>query len=455
LGKGFIGQFQPSRNLNTMATAHLEITVQSASNLYSADGILAGKSDPYVIVEVPGLDGMKFQTPVLPNTLNPVWNFTGEIQGFMDGDLLQFTVMDSDTFPKPDQLLGKVTLTAQDFYPEGLCAEMALGDSKTEATLSVMVRVVGNNPAPGAVMAMPNMQGECTNNLAATGAGRVSTYGHASRSSAAAAAGVGRLKVTVMRATGLYNADWGLAGKSDPYVICLVQGKDNSKFQTPTINNNLDPVWNHVAMMKGFVQGEVLEFQIWDKDVFPKPDDFLGKVVLNSSDFFPHGLEGELLLSESRVQDATLTVRIEVFPDTQAAGNRAAGAEQVIQAASPTTYEAPMTGGAPLTYEAPSSLTDMAPPLPMTYGAPLPPPSEVTSRPLGEPVVYSRTVHPAIPVAAEEYAKGHGTVVYVAPQLRNNSAELGPSDAQTVAVEEEKGKSKGKLTTKKKSKRCC
>merc|ERR1719410_3111302 len=165
-------------------------------------------------------------------------------------------------------------------------------------------------------MAMPNMQGECTNNLAATGAGRVSTYGHANRASAAAAAGVGKLKVTVMRAAGLYNADWGLAGKSDPYVICTVQGKKDKKFQTPVINNNLNPIWNHVGMLKGFVDGDILEFEVWDKDVWPKQDDFLGRLVLNSADFFPHGLQGELLLAESKSQNASLSLRIEVFPDT-------------------------------------------------------------------------------------------------------------------------------------------
>jgi len=482
-----------------MASAHLQITVQRANNLYNADGILAGKSDPYVIVEVPGQDDLRFQTPVLNNTLNPVWNFTGEIKGFMDGDFLQFTVMDSDTFPKPDQLLGKVALTAQDVYPQGLHAELALGESKTEATLSVTVHVLGNIPAPEEAVAVPGMHGEGTNNLALIQTGRVSAYGHACRANAAAAVGAGKLKVTVMRAAGLYNADWGLAGKSDPYVTCSVQGRENNcKFQTPVMDNTLDPVWNHVAMLKGFVDGEVLEFQVWDKDVFPKPDDFLGKVVLNSSDFFPHGLEGELLLSESKVQDATLTLRIEVFPDTKAAGSSAVSLpvhepEQGMEApmahgahmnhSYPTnTHETvpstmtyggppPMTGRgpSPMTYGAPSPMTYGAPlpmvgaPSPMTYGAPspmtcgtpLPPRSEVCSTPLREPVIYSRTVHPAIVVPQEEYAKGHGTIVYTAPEFQKDSCEQGLREVQDVTVEKKKGKSKSKLTMKKRSKRCC
>jgi hypothetical protein len=65
----------------------------------------------------------------------------------MDGDVLRFTVMDKDTFPKPDDFLGKAELTAQDVYPNGFHGELALADSKTQATLSVMVAVIGCDEA--------------------------------------------------------------------------------------------------------------------------------------------------------------------------------------------------------------------------------------------------------------------------------------------------------------------
>jgi len=114
-----------------MASARLEITVESACNLYNSDGFLAGKSDPYVIMEVPGQDSMKLQTEVISNELNPVWNFTGEIAGFMDGDVLRFTVMDKDTFPKPDDLLGWAELSTQDVYPNGFHGDLMLSDKNT------------------------------------------------------------------------------------------------------------------------------------------------------------------------------------------------------------------------------------------------------------------------------------------------------------------------------------
>jgi len=146
LGSSRLGQVRVKTDRQSqtqMASARLLITVESAYNLYNSDGVLAGKSDPYVIVEVPGQEGMRLQTDVISNELNPVWNFTGEIEGFMDGDVLRFTVMDKDTFPKPDDFLGKAELTAQEFYPHGFKGELALADSKTQATLTVMIVVTG------------------------------------------------------------------------------------------------------------------------------------------------------------------------------------------------------------------------------------------------------------------------------------------------------------------------
>jgi hypothetical protein len=155
-----------------MASARLQVTVESACNLYNADGVLAGKSDPYVIVEVPGQENMKFETNVANNTLNPIWNYTGEIDGFMDGDVLQFTVMDKDTFPNPDDFLGQISLRAEDFYPQGFHAEVPLSESKTNATLTVMISVIGSNE-PGAVMVEEGEQMTAPETLVTTNTSQV------------------------------------------------------------------------------------------------------------------------------------------------------------------------------------------------------------------------------------------------------------------------------------------
>jgi hypothetical protein len=130
-----------------MASARLQIMVESACNLYISDGSLAGKSDPYVIVEVPGQESMKLQTEAISNELTPVWNFIGEIAGFMYDNVLRFTVLNKDTLPKSDDFLGRAELTAQDFYPNAFHGELTLADSKTQATLWVIVVVTGYDVA--------------------------------------------------------------------------------------------------------------------------------------------------------------------------------------------------------------------------------------------------------------------------------------------------------------------
>jgi len=389
-----------------MASARLQITVEGATNLYNADGFLAGKSDPYVIVEVPGQEGMKFQTPVISNNLNPVWNYTGEIAGFMDGDMLQFTVMDKDTWPKPDQLLGKALLGASDFYPNGFHSEIQLEESKTNATLAIMVSIVGcdelgmEQNAAGMMTVeegaqqMVGYEGQLQPGIAqpgmAVGGGGMMM-----------ASGEQTLLVSIINAQGLYNADGFLAGKSDPYCICLVPEKPDLKFQTAVISNCLDPEWNHTGRIEGFQAGDSLEFQVWDSDTFPKPDQLLGKVLLQSQDFFanPEGLQGVVQLTGGLSGDENGTLEICIQPETggltaempqmemQAVGGGSAGmmvpgttqvaAGTVAMSGPTTTYSAvtvpgqPCYSGSPVTYSSFPTTQTMTPTTQtMTYGAP-------------------------------------------------------------------------------------
>jgi len=128
------------------------------------------------------------------------------------------------------------------------------------------------------------------------------------------------LQVTVLSCTTLPNADSMLAKASDAYVIVSIPGK-NKKFQTPVINDNLNPTWNHTDMIHDYVPGDSLEFQVMDKDVFPKPDDLLGKVTLHPQDFEanPYGMEGELPLeggyATTQGCNASLSMKLYVIDD--------------------------------------------------------------------------------------------------------------------------------------------
>jgi len=419
-----------------MASARLQITVESASNLYNADGILAGKSDPYVIVEVPGQEIMKFQTQVISNELNPIWNYTGEIAGFMDGDILQFTVMDKDTW-KSDSYLGKACLVASDIYPNGFHAEIALEESKTNATLSVMVVILGCDE-PGvqentAVMVTgeENMQQMVQGNMLV---GQPQT-----------------LFVNIMNARGLYNADGFLAGKSDPYCICLVPGKEKSQFKTPTVNNCPDPEWNFTGTITDFEVGDTLEFQVWDSDTFPKPDDLLGKVTLSAEDFaaHPEGLAGVLQLTGGKSQElGTLEVCVQVGSGPEGAG--AIAPRTVMSAPQTITYSAASVPGQSC-YGSQMMYSSFPTTQPVVYGAPQPASMSRMTQSSGLPIdskVLQVIVHAPVTVTAEEFARTNGTIVS-APlpvTVASENAERGiveTMESNSVKIVKKKKKSKG------------
>jgi len=231
------------------------------------------------------------------------------------------------------------------------------------------------------------------------------------------------LLVNIMNAQGLYNADGFLAGKSDSYCICLIPGKKKSQIKTPTLNNCLDPEWNFTGMISDFEAGDALEFQVWDSDTFPKPDELLGKVILSAQDFaeHPEGLKGVLQLTGGKSQElGTLEVCVQVASGaTSGEGMVMAGAiaPGTVMTAAPTiTYSAPSVLGHSC-YASPTSFPTAQP---MVYGAPQPTSMPMMTQPsvtYSAPGVHAAgkvkqvIVHAPVTVTAEEFARTNGTIV--------------------------------------------
>jgi len=122
------------------------------------------------------------------------------------------------------------------------------------------------------------------------------------------------LNVTVIRARGLRNADSGLsiyggANLSDPYCVCRVAGK-REQFKTRTIDDNLNPVWNHMGELLGYEPGDALHFSVFDKD-FGRKDDFLGQVTLLLDSSPLPSVEKDLRLTDAgKGIEAYLTVKV-------------------------------------------------------------------------------------------------------------------------------------------------
>jgi len=122
------------------------------------------------------------------------------------------------------------------------------------------------------------------------------------------------LELTIVSAKGLRDADWAPGtGKSDPYCVCTVSGKEVAR--TPTISDQLNPVWNMKMQLSAISSTEILEFKIFDDDV--GVDEPLGRIELPVAKALPSGFQGELKLKETsltaKAVNSFLTVKVSIL----------------------------------------------------------------------------------------------------------------------------------------------
>lgn len=331
----------------------LRITVFNASGLRAADW--NGKSDPYVLGEIVGKPHTQFRTKTIERTLDPEWDEEKIVDDFEVGDELELKVMDEDNKIKQafagDDFLGSYILTTEEIYPHGFTGELILSDDQgngEDATLRLSIAVehlpapdlppygsTYGDPAalrrdlyadqqfapptatlpPGAFAddhpmpptgTLPQMPPTGTlGEMPPTGTLPPSTFagGHDDApldppgqvSHTTSGPQVKRLRVVITSAEGLRNADW--IGKSDPYCVCEVPGKPYTRFKTEVRSDTLEPVWNKQCDFD-YTPGDPLEFSVFDKDIWPKSDDHLGRARLTAEHFYPNGFEGELPLDD-------------------------------------------------------------------------------------------------------------------------------------------------------------
>eukprot|EP00406_Dinophysis_acuminata_P009095 CAMPEP_0179220706 /NCGR_PEP_ID=MMETSP0797-20121207/5779_1 /TAXON_ID=47934 /ORGANISM="Dinophysis acuminata, Strain DAEP01" /LENGTH=168 /DNA_ID=CAMNT_0020927397 /DNA_START=55 /DNA_END=561 /DNA_ORIENTATION=- len=122
------------------------------------------------------------------------------------------------------------------------------------------------------------------------------------------------IKLTIVSASNLYNADWHKFKKSDPYCVVRIKGRENPNCTTNVVKDCLDPVWNSHVDIHDYELGDVLEFTIWDKDTYSE-DDFLGRTDLSCAQWgHPDGFDGELAILEAKKKDGWLYVHVEPLP---------------------------------------------------------------------------------------------------------------------------------------------
>jgi len=131
------------------------------------------------------------------------------------------------------------------------------------------------------------------------------------------------VKVKIVGATGLRNADWVLT--SEPYcAVQLFSPKPASRLQTKTHEDYKNPAWNTTLEVPGYTAGDALSITIKDKDL--NLDDILGKVVLTDAQV-KQGFTGELQLTETGgCPDAKIKVKVEAM------GTAMEGVEKAVEA---------------------------------------------------------------------------------------------------------------------------
>lgn len=120
------------------------------------------------------------------------------------------------------------------------------------------------------------------------------------------------LWITIEGARDLRNADFVPGtGVSDPFCVIDVKGMTQKRIRTPTIDDNLNPNWNHKDVIDPFHPGDSLDITVYDEDSFSRQD-LLGTGTLRVGSF-EEGFDGEVEIKAG--PDAPVSyVRLKIEP---------------------------------------------------------------------------------------------------------------------------------------------
>jgi len=226
-------------------SGNLTVNVLNATGLKDSDGMFGGSSDPYVYLQIKGMDAQK--TSVINDNLNPEWNETFVFENIEKpmSKILKVTVYDKDTVH--DDVLGG--------------AEIDLGTLRNVGEPQPFELEVDRH-GPMGILGKAKLNLECSTDGWGNGPD-----------------GTGALFVNVQNAQGLRDADGMGAGASDPYVYLTIDGSESK--QTSTQNDRLNPEWNEELVFAGIENpgSKILGIKVFDEDTLG--DDKLGQAQID------------------------------------------------------------------------------------------------------------------------------------------------------------------------------
>eukprot|EP00741_Cyanophora_paradoxa_P024084 tig00021726_g23259.t1 len=255
----------------TRAHGRLRVECIEARGLIAAD--INGKSDPYCVLtfgESGGKAGQK-KTKTIYKNLSPVWRESFEFDVADPSEFLKIVLYDEDLIGSHDYL-GEVTIgldlldgaanPLDNWFP------LASSSAKKKVTGEVHLRIEHVPPpdAPRNARTIREMYG-----LESTGSEMMDP-----KQLRFDPGQIAQLDVIVLKARNLAIKDT-FSRSSDPYCVLKIEEQQS---KTPTIQKNLNPVWNAKFSFRLSKPDSLLRIEVFDEDAVGKHD-FMGSADIS------------------------------------------------------------------------------------------------------------------------------------------------------------------------------
>eukprot|EP01129_Flabellula_baltica_P007914 TRINITY_DN310_c0_g1_i2.p1 TRINITY_DN310_c0_g1~~TRINITY_DN310_c0_g1_i2.p1 ORF type:complete len:1279 (-),score=344.19 TRINITY_DN310_c0_g1_i2:4-3840(-) len=245
--------------------------------MIEAQGLAAkdknGLSDPYCVIN---FKKQEYQTAVIYENLNPVWDESFELKYTSSDDVIEIEVFDKDKHGK--DFLGKLNIPMSLVIQSGGSFDkwFELEKRSKKSTISGSIHIACtfnvNKKKKKEKRSSKKKQRSSRKSRAESTSSKDSTKRSSRRHSKKVFAPKEGdfFFLTIVQAEDLAAKDSN--GLSDPY--CVVKYK-SKEYKTSVIDETLNPTWNESFKLEFTDFEEVIQLDVWDKDKNGK--DFLGK----------------------------------------------------------------------------------------------------------------------------------------------------------------------------------